>query len=275
MGMYLNPGNSGFKRILKDYYVDKTGMIEIINGRIDSMSNLVCISRPRRFGKSYAAQMLCAYYDHTFDSHNLFDDKIISTTEKYDDHINEYQVIYLDMSNILGKVKPEQLIPFIEENITSELLSYYPEVEKGSTFDKTLMNAVESGKPKFIMIIDEWDAPIRETPQITKEYLLFLRMLFKSSNTTSKIFAAAYMTGILPIKKDGSESAISDFDEYSVLDPGEFAPYTGFTEDEVKALCENYSMDFQKAKEWYDGYSFGECHSIKSRSPYNICEYEF
>ena len=270
MGMYLNPGNSGFKRILKDYYVDKTGMIELINNRIDSMSNLVCISRPRRFGKSYAAQMLCAYYDHTFDSHNLFDDKIISTTEKYDDHINEYQVIYLDMSNILGKVKPEQLIPFIEENITSELLSYYPEVEKGSTFDKTLMNAVESGKPKFIMIIDEWDAPIRETPQITKEYLLFLRMLFKSSNTTSKIFAAAYMTGILPIKKDGSESAISDFDEYSVLDPGEFAPYTGFTEDEVKALCENYSMDFQKAKEWYDGYSFGECHSIYN--PYSVMQ---
>ena len=233
MGTYLNPGNGGFERITPSNYVDKTGMISIINERINTIENLICISRPRRFGKSYAAQMLCAYYDYTCDSHLLFNGKAVCSSEQYEKHLNKYNVIYLDMSNILGKVSSENLIRFIQDSINAELLSEYTEIKQGSTFDQTLINAVEAGKPKFIMIIDEWDAPIRETPKITKEYLRFLRMLFKSSNTTSKIFAAAYMTGILPIKKDGYESAVSDFDEYSVLDAGEFAPYAGFTENEV------------------------------------------
>ena len=193
MGTYLNPGNSGFERIIKNYYVDKTGLIDIINKRIDTTDSLLCITRPRRFGKSYAAQMLCAYYDHKCNSHGLFDDKDIGSSEYYEDHINKYNVIYLDMSNLLGKVQPDALISFIEEEVSAELISEYSDVKKGSTFDQTLINAVESGQSKFVMIIDEWDAPIRETPQITAEYLRFLRMLFKSSNTTSKIFAAAYM----------------------------------------------------------------------------------
>ncbi len=268
MGTYLNPGNSGFAEILNGNYQDKTGMIALINDRINTPNRLICISRPRRFGKSYAAQMLCAYYDHTCKSESLFDDKKISNSVSYKDHCNQYNVIYLDMSNLLGKVKPELLIPFIEENVTEELLSEYPSLKKGSTFDQTLINTVELEKPKFIMIIDEWDAPIRETPQITKEYLLFLRMLFKSSGTTSKIFAAAYMTGILPIKKDGSESAISDFREFTILQPGPFAKYTGFTETEVKGLCEQYGMSFEQAKQWYDGYDFKRSEPIYN--PYSV-----
>ena len=268
MGTYLNPGNSGFKRILKGNYVDKTGMIGLVNDRIETSDNLICISRPRRFGKSYAAQMLCAYYDHTCNSHSLFDDKKVSETEYYGDCINKFNVIYLDMTNLLGKVKPESLIAFIEESVTEDLLEEYPKIKRGSTFDQTLINTVESGNPKFIMIIDEWDAPIRETPQITKEYLLFLRMLFKSSNTTSKIFAAAYMTGILPIKKDKGQSAVSDFDEFTVIEPGEYSEYIGFTENEVRNLCDRYHMSFEKAKQWYDGYTFSETQSIYN--PYSI-----
>ena len=121
------------------------------------------------------------------------------------------------------------------------------------------------------MIIDEWDAPIREArdkPTIQKEYLEFLQSLFKNSGTTSKIFAAAYMTGILPIKKDGSQSAISDFEEYSVLEPGDFAGFVGFTEEEVKRICEEKNIDFEKMKLWYDGYTVGEKHSIYN--PYSV-----
>ena len=88
MGTFLNPGNSGFERITQSSYVDKTGMIQIINKRIDTTDNLICISRPRRFGKSYAAQMLCAYYDHTCNSHSLFDDKEVGISAKYQNHIN-------------------------------------------------------------------------------------------------------------------------------------------------------------------------------------------
>ena len=268
MGIYLNPGHSGFEEVLNSYYVDKTGLIKLVNTRINTPDKLVCISRPRRFGKSYAAQMLCAYYDHTCDSHNLFAGKDISCAGSYEDHINKYQVIYLDMSNLLGKVKPEFLIQFIEENVTTEILCFNTDIKKGTTFDQTLINAAECIGKKFIMIIDEWDAPIREAPQITKEYLLFLRMLFKSSNTTAKIFAAAYMTGILPIKKDGTQSAISNFDEYSFLEPGDFAQYTGFTEDEVKKLCDEYHVDFLKVKKWYDGYTVGNVESVYN--PYSV-----
>ena len=112
------------------------------------------------------------------------------------------------------------------------------------------------------MIIDEWDAPIRETPEIQKEYLRFLRMLFKSSGTTDKIFAAAYMTGILPIRKDGSQSAISDFDEYTIIKPRMFAEYVGFTEPEVFALCQKHHVSFDLMKQWYDGYSFKGVNSV-------------
>ena len=268
MGTYLNPGNSGFERIVRSGYIDKTGMIDLINKRIGTTDNLICISRPRRFGKSYAAQTLCSYYDCTCKSDELFDDLEISKSKTYHEHLNKYNVIYLDMSNLIGKVKPELLIAFIEDSITAELLSENTNIKKGSTFDETLINTVDSGKPKFIMIIDEWDAPIRETPQITKEYLRFLRTLFKSSGTTSKIFAAAYMTGILPIKKDGSESAISDFKEFTIIQPGPFVRYTGFTESEVKTLCEQYNMSFDQAKQWYDGYDFRRCEPIYN--PYSV-----
>ena len=268
MGMYLNPGNEGFTEAIRTDYVDKTGMLALINRTINTKKKLTCISRPRRFGKSYAARMLCAYYDCTCDSHDLFNGRNISNESSYEEHINKYQVIYLDMSNLLGKAKPEQLVQFIKDNVEAEILNAYPNVERGASFDQTLMNAVEKTGLKFFAIIDEWDAPIRETPGISEEYLRFLRMLFKSSGTTAKIFAAAYMTGILPIKKDGSESAISDFDEYSVLEPGEYAEYTGFTESEVKALCDKNGMNFAEFKKWYDGYSFGSEKSIYN--PYSV-----
>ena len=77
MGTYLNPGNSGFARALQSQYVDKTGLIDVVNHTIGTARNLTCISRPRRFGKSYAAQMLCAYYDRTVDSHVLFQNLLL------------------------------------------------------------------------------------------------------------------------------------------------------------------------------------------------------
>ena len=107
-------------------------------------------------------------------------------------------------------------------------------------FAPTLANTVQSTGTKFIMIIDEWDAPIREgkdDPRIERAYLEFLRALFKNSGATDKIFAAVYITGILPMKKDGSQSAISDFHEYTIVNPREFTVYVGFSEEECKGLC--------------------------------------
>ena len=262
MGTYLNPGNSGFTRIIKNDYVDKTGLIGIINQTIDSTKNLTCISRPRRFGKSYAAQMLSAYYDKTCDSHELFLTYNISEDKSYEKHLNKYDVIYLDMTNLLGKTSPQNLVGFIQEKLIGEIRKAYDEVNADGTLDEVLVHTVECTGNKVIMIIDEWDAPIRETPEIEEDYLKFLRMLFKSSGTTSKIFAAAYMTGILPIKKDGSQSAISDFKEYSMVKPRKFGEYVGFTEQEVKKLCDEHGISFEMMKQWYDGYGFKGTGSV-------------
>ena len=269
MGTYLNPGNSGFAEMLKSDYVDKTGLIRIVNSTIETKQKLTCISRPRRFGKSYAAQMLCAYYDKTCDSHELFKNLSISKDNSYDKHINKYDVIYWDMTGI----KPytdhyRSLVPFLIKRLADEIKQQYPSIIEKDDFPSTLVDTVEAAGNKLIIIIDEWDAPIRENPSIQTDYLEFLRSLFKNSGTTSKIFAAAYMTGILPIKKDGKQSAVSDFEEYSVLEPGDFAGFVGFTEEEVKKLCEQKNKDFEKMKLWYDGYTFGEKHSIYN--PYSV-----
>ena len=116
MGTYLNPGNGGFLDIRQRNYVDKTGLIAQINKVIGTSDKLTCISRPRRFGKSFAAQMLCAYYDKTCDSSVLFDDLAIAKFADYKAHLNHYDVIYIDMTG----VKPatdgfHSLVPFLTE----------------------------------------------------------------------------------------------------------------------------------------------------------------
>lgn len=255
MGTYLNPGNNGFAEILSEKYIDKTSLISVINSTIGTKRKLTCISRPRRFGKSYAAQMLCAYYDRSVDSGNLFKDLKIASAPSYAEHLNKYNVIYIDMTTVIGKVEPDKFVSFLKKSITDELLADYPDIKPGADLDDTMLNVADQTGGKFIMIIDEWDAPIRELREkIVDDYLRLLRMLFKSSATTAKLFAAVYMTGILPIKKVKTQSALSDFEEYTMLSPGRFAPYVGFTEEEVRELCVEYDVDFNQMKRWYDGY---------------------
>lgn len=200
----------------KGIYVDKTGLIGLINRSIGTTQKLTCISRPRRFGKSFAAKMLCAYYDKTCDSAALFEGLEIASDsafrDTYEKHLNHYDVIYLDMTNIMGEAGKGGMVSYIRRKLTEELAGAYPALQADEeSLSTTLIRAAQLVGNKFIMIVDEWDAPIREMPEIQKEYLAFLRSLFKSSGTTDRIFAAVYITGILPIKKDGSESAISDF----------------------------------------------------------------
>lgn len=266
MGTFLNPGNNGFAMIRNGFYVDKSGLISLINETINTPEHLTCISRPRRFGKSFAAKMLCAYYDKTCDSSGLFGDLEIAADRRfnttYEKYLNQYDVIYLDMTNILGEAGKDHLVSFIRRKVTEELLAAYPGLRADESFSTTLVNAVELTGNQFIAIIDEWDAPIRETPEIQKQYLEFLRTLFKGSSTTDRIFAAVYMTGILPIKKDGSQSAISDFQEFSMIKPRQYGRYVGFTETEVRLLCRDHDRDFTKMKQWYDGYTFRNVDSV-------------
>ena len=276
MGTYLNPGNSGFAEIVSDNYIDKTGMIDLINRKINKPKKLICISRPRRFGKSYAAQMLCAYYDHTCNSHSLFDDKEVAKTEHYENCINKFNVIYLDISGVVSKMNTSD-IPLrnvamrIKELINQEIQNNFPDIPYYEDVSDAILAVTAKTNKKFVFIIDEWDAVIREAKEDTvaqKAYLDLLREWFKNGNFTSQAIAAAYMTGILPIKKDKGQSAVSDFDEFTVLEPGEYLEYIGFTENEVRDLCDRYNMSFEKAKQWYDGYTFSETQSIYN--PYSI-----
>lgn len=277
MGTYVNPGNLAFRRIAGKNYVDKTNLIEEINRRVGGDESLVCVSRPRRFGKSYAARMLTAYYDCSCDSHDLFDNKKIALSDGYEEHINKYNVICLDISGFVSAAKrvkaPLSDIPAaIVDKIKDEVLAIDPDAPGGKSLEDCLIHCVDlpGGKP-FVFIIDEWDAIIREAKddaRAKETYLNLLRGWFKNLNFTPRVVAAAYMTGILPIRKDGSQSAISEFDESSMLDTLGFAEFVGFTEEEVKSRCAESKVEFTDVKAWYDGYDLPPTGSVYN--PYSV-----
>ena len=277
MGTYVNPGNQAFERLLGSSYVDMTGLIRLVNDRVGGEESLICVSRPRRFGKSYAAKMLTAYYDCSCDSHSLFDKKKIARTKSYREYLNSFNVICLDITGFISTVKKRSgslsdVPQLIEEALWKDLVELDFKPREGDTLNDFLARCVEySGGRQFIFIIDEWDAVIREAKHdenAQTAYLNLLRGWFKNTNFTPKVVAAAYMTGILPIKKDGSQSAISDFHEFSMLYPGEFAAYTGFSEAQVKRLCKKSKIDFEHVKLWYDGYELAGEHAVYN--PYSV-----
>ena len=269
MGLYVNPGNIGFKTIRAGKYVDKSDIIAVINNSLGTPDKLTCVSRPRRFGKSFAAQMLSAYYDCSCDSSELFDDLRISRSADYSKYLNQFNVVYLDIASLKTATQDyTNLVSFISGQVANELKELCPLLNHETPLISALTKAAEILQKQCIMIIDEWDAPIRETPELAEGYLEFLRSLFKNSAMTNKAFAAVYMTGILPIKKTKGQSAVSDFQEYSILDPGPFASATGFIEDEVRTLCIQNSLDFGEAQRWYDGYHVGKVESVYN--PYSL-----
>lgn len=265
MGRYLNVGNDGFRAVRKSHYVDKTGMISFINGTLGTLNRLTCVSRARRFGKSIAAKMLCAYYDKSCDSRALFEDLEIAKEPSFEEHLNKYNVIYLDITlfiSVCGNLK--NIMTYIQEQVIQDIADAYPAAAGEKFLPMAMAKASESAGSKFVVIIDEWDALFREAKddeELQKGYIQLLRGLFKSS-LTDRMIEAAYMTGILPIKKYGTQSALTDFREYTMLSPKRLAKYVGFTEPEVSRLCEEYGMDFNEAKKWYDGYSFKNVPSV-------------
>lgn len=260
MGKYLNVGNAGFRAIKKGLYVDKTGMISFINASLGTMDKLTCVSRPRRFGKSFAAKMLCAYYDKSCDSRELFSGLKIAEDASFEEHLNKYDVIYLDITWFISNAANiKTTVADLQREVIKELCTAYPEAEREETFSKMLFNIAEATGNTFIVIIDEWDALFREAKgnsDLQREYIQLLRSLFKSS-LTDKMIEAAYITGILPIKKYGTQSALTDFNEYTMLQPEPLETYVGFTENEVRALCAKSNLQFSEIQKWYDGYILG------------------
>ncbi len=273
MGRYLNPGNEGFaETVSSEIYIDKTDMINYTNRVLESESKYVCVSRPRRFGKSIAAKMLVAYYSKGCDSKELFKNLSISKQPSFAKYMNQYDVIRLDIQWMYSVSENKvPLIEFIQDEVIRELKESYPEYVKDEEhfLAIALSDIFHATKRKFIIIIDEWDCVFREekkNEQLQETYISLLRSLFKGVLAEETI-ALAYMTGILPIKKYGTQSALNNFNEYTMVDPSIMAPYMGFTEDEVKGLCQRYSMDYEEARRWYDGYKLrkaGHIYSPKS-----------
>lgn len=274
MGVYLNPGNNGFKRAVQSkIYVDKTELIVHTNEVINTMQGYVCVSRPRRFGKSTTASMLTAYYCKSYDSSNLFAPFAIAKQEEtYKAHLNQYNVIALNIQKFSGMVSSmKALINCIQNEVLEEIRECYSDMilENENVLHRALSRLYSKKDEQFIFVIDEWDCVLRDkdfTQEERRLYLKFLETLLKDQDYV----ALVYMTGILPVKKYGKQSALNMFMEYSMIEPSEYAEYIGFTEKEVKSLCEQYEKDFNLMKEWYDGYNFGK--SIHIYNPKSVVD---
>ena len=260
MGIFVNCDNSAFKVALNsEIYIDKTGLLEYTNKVMNTLQGYICNSRPRRFGKSITANMLTAYYSRGCDSEQIFADLYISQSADYKKHLNKYDVIHFDIQWCIEPAGgPENVISYITEKTIEELREYYPEQLCSNVTSLpealSLINAA-TGR-KFVVIIDEWDVLIRDeanNKKIQDDYINFLRAMFKGTEPT-KYIQLAYLTGILPIKKLKTQSALNNFKQYSMLASGAISQYVGFTEDEVRVLCEKYGQSFDEVKRWYDGY---------------------
>ena len=273
MGIFFNPGNEGFSFVLSSQlYVDKTGLIEYVNSVLGTEQRMLCVSRPRRFGKSMAAKMLAAYYSKGCNSEELFRHLNISQLPTYQKELNKHNVIYLDMQWFRSVAKEKgilgQEISYLQAEVIKELREQYPTIidDTMTLLSEALFRIYSVTRERFILIIDEWDCIFREDKENVvqqERYLNFLRGMFKGILADS-VIELAYMTGILPIKKYGTQSALNNFDEYTMLDPTPMEEYMGFTEAEVQNICKQYTMDFDKMKHWYDGYVFEDNMHIYS-----------
>ncbi len=259
MGIYLNPGNEYFRRTLSaDIYVDKTMMIDALNRFIDKGNNYICVSRPRRFGKTIAQEMISAYYSKGCDSHELFEKLKIAKTEGYEEKRNKYNVIKIDLnSEYQNTINKENLLNRLTGKIRTEMDREYPALlfTEDDSLAECIMKIYSATGETFIILIDEYDVLVRE--QVPKalfdEYLSFLNSLFKSA-TLRPAISLAYLTGILPVVRDKIQSKLNNFEEYTILDAGELAEFVGFIPEEVESLCLEWGMDYEECRRWYDGY---------------------
>ncbi|MDR1532534.1 MAG: AAA family ATPase [Clostridiales bacterium] len=265
MGTYLNPSNEGFATSIRsEIWVDKTGLIAYTNKVLRTKQKYACVSRPRRFGKTVAAEMLMAYYGRACDSKALFSGLASAGHPDFETHLNQYNVIFLNMQPFLSKTdNMTKFVGYLTKKVLAEFEKAYPALQSAGC--ECLTDALEAvfneAETPFVFIIDEWDCVFREyrnDEKAQEAYLDFLRDLLKDR----PYVALAYITGILPIKKYGTHSALNMFDEFSMTDPGPLAQYAGFTHDEVRRLCEAYQMDYDEMAHWYNGYRFPDIPAV-------------
>ncbi len=282
MGLYVNPNNANFQRSLNSsIYVDKSLLIAEINRLVNTEKCFVCVSRSRRFGKTMTGNMLSAYFSKGCDSREQFANLKIAKDLSFEKYLNKLNVIKLDLNAFYSNRTPQEIetgvdpkkrdvVPIFTRAVVLELRSIFPNsniIGNESLADAILKIYATTGE-QFVIIIDEYDVLIRErvSEQVFKSYLNFMNAMFKNDNLAPAI-ALAYITGILPIVRDKVQSKLNMFDEYTMRDSWSLAQFVGFTTDEVQALCDEYGMDFEECRRWYDGYNI---NGIETYSPESI-----
>lgn len=264
MGLVLNPKGQLdlYLKLYNDpYFVDKSEILERLNGMIKSIGGYVCVTRPRRFGKSLMTNLLVSYYEKSVDARPYFDNLKISKSDLYETHLNKYNVIYLNFS--MGPDDCEsyqEYIRYFVKKIKKDLISEFKgfDLDKDDTVWDMLSEIYEKTEEGFIFVIDEWDYFFHsnfynELDSI--KYLEFLKNLLKD-----RVYVdLAYMTGVLPIAKYSSGSALNMFAEFYFPLDNVFENYFGFTDEEVEKLCEKskelgIEISQQDLSKWYDGY---------------------
>ncbi len=260
MGIYLNPGYENFKEMTSaKIYVDKTMMIASINRMMDEGNKYLCLSRPRRFGKTIASNMLCSYYSKGCDAKDLFAPYKIAKDPSFDSKLNQYNVIKIDWNSEYQNVEDtENIFKIVTEDIKAEMRKEFPDIPLApeDSLGKSILKIYSETGETFVILMDEYDVFIREnvSQELFAKYLKLLNALFKS-DTLRPAISLAYLTGILPIVRDKIQSKLNNFREYTILDALELSEYVGFTAEEVEALCKEYHMDYEECRQWYDGYS--------------------
>ncbi len=278
MGVYLNSGTARTlykNKKKKPYFIDKSLLLEELFPFVKEGSNYICITRPRRFGKTVMANMIAAFFSNAHDTADIFGKLQISKRSGYQTYLNRYPVIHIPLNDITRQCASyEQYITRIETRLIRDLKKAYPHIgpdQEDSAIDMLTDLYAEDSSIRFIFILDEWDF-IFHQPYVTetekKAYLSFLRSLLKDRPYVQ----LAYMTGILPIAKYSSGSELNMFMEYTMATEEKYSTYFGFTEKEVDILFERYQkkcMDNPQItraglKTWYDGY-----HTKSNQRIYN------
>lgn len=244
-----------------EIYVDKSLLIDKVTKAIRTSGKYICITRPRRFGKTVNANMLGAYYTIGYDSHNLFDELAIARTESYEKHINQHNVIHIDFSRLPELCKNyEDYLCDIITNLKCDLLEMYPKLREKEY--RSIHDMLRDSQESFIFVLDEWDSIFYQkfmTSEDKNAYMSFLKGLLKDQPYVE----LAYMTGVLPIAKYSSGSELNMFVEYNFMNDRVYEEYFGMSEDEVEKLCETHkSVDFGTLKQWYDGYYLSDGRSL-------------
>ena len=265
MGTYLNPGNGNFRNRTSGLFVDKTILIDKLNSVINNPTfKYICVSRPRRFGKSVAGNMISAYYSKGADSRELFSRFKISGTDSFEKHLNKYNVIKIDLNALHAKWKvlssdgyEDSFVAYVSKTVCAEFKNEFPDVSFGKypILADYLQEVYMQKKETFVIVIDEYDVLVREQvpDKELESYRNFLVSIFKNSELDEAI-SLAYITGILPVMKDKIQSKLNIFQQYTMIDSGILPEFFGFTDKEVLDLCGRYGMSFQECKSWYDGY---------------------